>query len=537
MPVLSTDRDGEVAIEVTDYAWTIGGAAGRGAGAAARPSCGGRALKRWKQAVRRPRPRATTAGDPAAAPASGSGTGERGKGRRRLARALAVVLALALAFACAVMVIADGGHRRDAALRRSGGHRRGARRGRDGCFDGSSAQKGRDPDPRLAEAASSASQPWLRCSSRPPGAMGACCFSSQAHQLSSACSASDRLDLDDSHGEYTRPTVAGGKRDNSEIGPAYLIAGTDEAKLDATLARLRARAESEGGAGALHSFSPPPGSAGPPPRAWSPRSRRSRSPPSAPSCTAAASRRWSPSRRRPWPRRSARPPDVTVVLVARERASFAPKRLAEAVEAAGGDVVTYAAPSRASCAVARRRGPRARLRARARRGAAARRAHRRLDRPARDELDRLATWAGPVARSSARTSRRWSPARPRRSCGRSRTRSSGAIRGRRLRQPGGSLAGRRVSAADLPGRETAPRGQHRAGAARRGRAGEGGGVGARSMHPYAAKMLLRRVRGRSVAEMPCGHLRDRRPGMVDARGLRPPEPVALTLAVRRAAGA
>jgi hypothetical protein len=49
----------------------------------------------------------------------------------------------------------------------------------------------------------------------------------------------------------------------SEIKPAYLIAGTDEAKIGAALARLRARAEREGGAGALESFDPP-GGAGPP---------------------------------------------------------------------------------------------------------------------------------------------------------------------------------------------------------------------------------------------------------------------------------
>ena len=49
-----------------------------------------------------------------------------------------------------------------------------------------------------------------------------------------------------------------GPRDKSEIAPAYLIAGTDVAKLDAALARLRARAEAEGGPGALESFGPPP---------------------------------------------------------------------------------------------------------------------------------------------------------------------------------------------------------------------------------------------------------------------------------------
>ena len=40
------------------------------------------------------------------------------------------------------------------------------------------------------------------------------------------------------------------------IKPAYLIAGSDEGKIDAALSRLRARAEREGGPGALESFAP-----------------------------------------------------------------------------------------------------------------------------------------------------------------------------------------------------------------------------------------------------------------------------------------
>ena len=45
--------------------------------------------------------------------------------------------------------------------------------------------------------------------------------------------------------------------------PLYLIAGTDGAKIDATRARLRARAESEGGAGALEVFEPGEGRGAP----------------------------------------------------------------------------------------------------------------------------------------------------------------------------------------------------------------------------------------------------------------------------------
>src|SRR3954467_6963309 len=49
----------------------------------------------------------------------------------------------------------------------------------------------------------------------------------------------------------------------AEIKPAYLIAGDDEAKIEAALARLRARAEREGGPGALESFTPPDGAGAP----------------------------------------------------------------------------------------------------------------------------------------------------------------------------------------------------------------------------------------------------------------------------------
>lgn len=48
-----------------------------------------------------------------------------------------------------------------------------------------------------------------------------------------------------------------------ELKPVYLISGGDEAKIDAALTRLRARAEREGGPGALESFSPPAGDAAP----------------------------------------------------------------------------------------------------------------------------------------------------------------------------------------------------------------------------------------------------------------------------------
>ena len=48
-----------------------------------------------------------------------------------------------------------------------------------------------------------------------------------------------------------------------EMRTLYLIAGTDQAKIDATRARLRARAEGDGGAAALEVFEPSEGRGAP----------------------------------------------------------------------------------------------------------------------------------------------------------------------------------------------------------------------------------------------------------------------------------
>ena len=57
------------------------------------------------------------------------------------------------------------------------------------------------------------------------------------------------------------------------------------------------------------------------------------------------------------------------------------------------------------------------------------------------------------------------------------------------------------------------------------------------MHPYAAKMLLRRLRGRSAAEMRAATCAIADLEWWTRGGSDYPDPVALTLAVRRAAGA
>ena len=142
--------------------------------------------------------------------------------------------------------------------------------------------------------------------------------------------------------------MAEGKRDSSEIGPAYLIAGTDQGKLDATLTRLRLRAEKEGGVGSLESFSAPAGSsAGPDGEALAA---------AVPAMSLTATRRYLVADGvERWSAKQAAavigalaalPPDVTIVLVARERSprEKAPKALFDAVEAAGGEVLRFEAP-------------------------------------------------------------------------------------------------------------------------------------------------------------------------------------------------
>jgi DNA polymerase-3 subunit delta len=176
------------------------------------------------------------------------------------------------------------------------------------------------------------------------------------------------------------------------LKPVYLFSGSDDSKLTAALARLRARAEREGGPGALEDFSGAPGAA-----------------PDADALVAAipaisltAERRylladgvdrWKAPQVKSVAEGLAGPlEDVTVVLVAR---GAAPKGLAAAVEAAGGDAIGFEAPRKRDLpswlvAGARQRGfalaPQAARLLAARVG----------DGTARlaTELDRLAVWAG-----------------------------------------------------------------------------------------------------------------------------------------------
>ncbi len=130
-----------------------------------------------------------------------------------------------------------------------------------------------------------------------------------------------------------------------EMKRAYLIHGTDEAKIDHARMRLRKRAEGEGGTASLEIFDP----------------IENRGSPDADGLVASvASMSLMPGRRyvladniEKWGKRQAErvaesvaaaPPEVTVVLIARGKV---PPGIAEAVAAVDGAVLSYEAPSRA----------------------------------------------------------------------------------------------------------------------------------------------------------------------------------------------
>jgi DNA polymerase III subunit delta len=178
-----------------------------------------------------------------------------------------------------------------------------------------------------------------------------------------------------------------------EMRSLYLIAGTDQAKIDATRARLRARAESEGGAAALEVFEPSEGRGAPDHEALLA---------AIPAMSLTQSRRYlladGVERWRERPQEAVAealaglPPDLTVVLISRAKA---PASLARAVKAAKGEVHEFEAPKarempRALVADARRLGFRLDP-------AAARALVERMGaNPVRlsHELERLALWAG-----------------------------------------------------------------------------------------------------------------------------------------------
>ncbi len=336
--------------------------------------------------------------------------------------------------------------------------------------------------------------------------------------------------------------MPGETRDSSEIAPAYLFAGTDEAKLDATLRRLRARAESEGGPGALETFSPPPGSsAGPDGESLVA---------AIPALSLTAARRylladgverWSAKQAAPVAEAlKALPPDVTVVLVAREEPPKlrAPKALAQAIQDAGGEVREFNAPKARDLArwlaeEAGRRGfelePDAARLLSARIGDSTSRLSM--------ELDRLALWAEPggsvgaadlesmVADTSEEVAWALSDAIVDRDPG------AALEAAERLADQGESVTPLIYQVAKRLREASAALEQLEAG--RSAKEIEA----ALPMHPYAAKLLLRRLRGRSHGEVRAATCAIADLEWWTRGGSDYPDRVALTLAVRRAAGA
>lgn len=178
-----------------------------------------------------------------------------------------------------------------------------------------------------------------------------------------------------------------------EMRPLYLIAGTDGAKIDATRSRLRSRAERDGGVASLQIFEPGEGRGAPDheallgaiPAMSLTESRRY--------LLADGVERWRDRQLEAVAAALAElPPDLSLVLIARAKA---PAKLVKAVKAAGGEVHEFEAPKarempRVLVADAKRLGfrldPAAARVLVDRMGANPQRLH--------NELERLAIWAG-----------------------------------------------------------------------------------------------------------------------------------------------
>ncbi|HEU4705602.1 MAG TPA: DNA polymerase III subunit delta [Solirubrobacterales bacterium] len=128
----------------------------------------------------------------------------------------------------------------------------------------------------------------------------------------------------------------------AEMRSLYLIAGSDEAKIDATRARLRARAEREGGSAALEVFEPTEGKGMPDHAALLG---------AIPAMSLMGTRRylladgverWRDRQLDPVLAALPQlPPDLTLVLICRDKAAA---RLSKAVKAAGGEIHDFEAP-------------------------------------------------------------------------------------------------------------------------------------------------------------------------------------------------
>lgn len=321
----------------------------------------------------------------------------------------------------------------------------------------------------------------------------------------------------------------------AEIKPAYLIAGGDEAKVAETKRRLRARAERDGGQGALEVFEPLGERRGPDAEALLAAMATISLTASRRYLLAEGVGRWGKAdAERVAEALAAIPPDTTIALFAGEKV---PAKLGKAVEAAGGELLVFDAP--------RERELPKRLVADA--GAmgfaldldAARLLVERLGpRPLRlrNELERLSLWAGEggqvgVSELEAIISDTSEQAIWTLADAVTEGDEAGTLR----------LAERLVAQGEALPRiiyTLAPRLRQALRASRELEAGRppkdvAAGL---SMHPYAAKMLVSKVRGRSPAELERSIEALADLELWSRGGSDYPEGVALTLALRRAVG-
>lgn len=318
-----------------------------------------------------------------------------------------------------------------------------------------------------------------------------------------------------------------------EIKPAYLFSGDDEAKIADTRARLRARAELEGGPGALELFTGD-GRGAPDPDALIA---------SLPAMSLIAARRylladgvegWGKAQAaRVAEALASIPEETTVVLIAHGKA---PAGLAPAVKKAGGESIVHEAPTEREMparlvAEAKRRGFRLEP-------AAARLLVERLGRSSMrlgNELDRLAIWAatggGEVTRADlesmvADTSEQaaWSLADAVVSGDEPRALSIAEhliAQGENVNGLSYLLSSRLRAAARAAAELDSGRTPKQV-------------ADGLSMHPYAAKMLVKRVNGRSPEQLneAVGAIADLE--MWCRGGSDYSDGVALTLALRKA---
>jgi len=321
----------------------------------------------------------------------------------------------------------------------------------------------------------------------------------------------------------------------AEIKPAYLIVGTDEAKIARARGRLRERAEREGGPGALELFEPGEGSRSPDAEAMVA---------SLAAISLIASRRYLlVDGVESWGKADAAragealgriPPETTVALVAHGKA---PAGLDKAVKAAGGEVLSFETP--------RQRELPKQLVAEARElgfgldASAARLLVERLGpRPMRlrTELERLALWAGEgeevgaddLQAMVADTSEEaiWSLA-------------DAVVAGDE--EGTMRIAERLVAQGEALPRivySLAPRLRQALRAAGELEAGKPPGEVTKglSMHPYAAKMLVSKVKGRTPEDLEASIRALADLELWSRGGSDYPEQVAFALSLRRAVG-